>query len=1050
MAEKKKQKPAAFAQEKKTFTGEIPKKANEGKGKKSAAYQPRDADTTSGHDVQRSKNTKKYQKADASGQNVQKSEGAEAGEKSKSDFMQPDSTFTEEAGEEQGRKIASDDYRHRDTYHSSQKKGRYQRREIKSRERVKQFDFEQDFQTKDTTFTEEAEPEFHGSKKLDRLQKKAEKARKKTEAARKKIPKKTEYSLERVFDEKTGRTKYVLTSVKKEKPFKPDSPVKRAAGRVGMESSNFAHSKVAEVEKENSGVEAAHKTEQSGEDVYRFFKGHYKGKTERRRAKAAKLEKKQMQKEVNFRYQKFLEENPEMQEKTIQKQLQKRLQKQRIKREYAKARRAGQTAKAAKETAAKSGNLFTAAARKIQEIASKNVSLLLAIGAFSVLLVMIMTAVSSCGAMFAGGISTTLAGSYMSVPAEIDAADLAFSELEKELQAEIDAIETTYPDYDEYRYNLASIGHDPFALISYLSAVHTEFTASEVQAEIEYLFDEMYELTLNPTEETRTRTVTKTGTHTVTDPVTGETTEEEYEYEVEEEYTVTILEVTLTAKDLNVVVAGRMNEEQREIYAFYNQTHGLTQQFYKPLDLYWYNYVSSYYGWRINPVTGQEQLHRGVDIAVPTGTTVYAAMDGTVTTATYDSYYGNYVVIEDEKGYCTKYAHMDTLNVRAGQSVTHGNVIGTTGNTGSSTGSHLHIECLYQGEYYNPLFYFEAGTDKQKFIGQIMTSKSPVRSCEDVDEAALSYAEVKALATGNPYIKEKMDLDIQVSKLKLMKANHTSQKYRLEDNIAKHYPQQITILKERISGLQADIQTAKTNLPADKEFFSMRVGNKVYTDKKEAGTALVEMCKEIKSVNAPAVIGEYAGFKMAVSFDSFNHKFVMNIKGQLSHNLEIGVDPLGNISRINHALEAMTKELAEASTKLENVERQLETAKVEVTKPFAQEAELSEKLDRLSALNALLNMDEKGDDGIGMEDDKSELGTEQVADTRKPYPIENTRHNYAVENGNPQGMRLTAAMADKPAQRVSLKEKLETMKVKAAGNNIENSVQRDKGKEEYL
>lgn len=125
-----------------------------------------------------------------------------------------------------------------------------------------------------------------------------------------------------------------------------------------MESSNFAHSKVAEVEKENSGVEAAHKTEQSGEDVYRFFKGHYKGKTERRRAKAAKLEKKQMQKEVNFRYQKFLEENPEMQEKTIQKQLQKRLQKQRIKREYAKARRAGQTAKAAKETAAKSGNLL--------------------------------------------------------------------------------------------------------------------------------------------------------------------------------------------------------------------------------------------------------------------------------------------------------------------------------------------------------------------------------------------------------------------------------------------------------------------------------------------------------------------------------------------------------------------------------------------------------------------------------------------------------------------------------------------------------------------
>ena len=358
--------------------------------------------------------------------------------------------------------------------------------------------------------------------------------------------------------------------------------------------------------------------------------------------------------------------------------------------------------------------------------------------------------------------------------------------------------------------------------------------------------------------------------------------------------------------------------------------------------------------------------------------------------------------------------------------------------------------------------------NKQKFIGQIMTSKSPVRSCEDVDEAALTYAEVKALATGNPYIKEKMDLDIQVSKLKLMKGNHTSQKYRLEDNIAKHYPQQIAILKERISGMGADIQTAKANLPADKEQFLMKVGDKVYTDKKEAGTALVEMCKEMKTVNVPATIGEYAGFKMAVSFDSFNHKFVMNLKGQLSHNLEIGSDPLGNIARINHALESMPKQLSEAQTKLETVERQLETAKVEVTKPFAQEAELAEKLERLSALNALLNMDEKGDDALGMDDapeeenegqetsghDVQKLGKndlkpwqeekpetrESVADAPTPYPVENARHNYAVDNGNPQGLKLTAGMADKPVQRTSLKEKLEAFKVKAAGGDAEKAM----------
>ena len=329
--------------------------------------------------------------------------------------------------------------------------------------------------------------------------------------------------------------------------------------------------------------------------------------------------------------------------------------------------------------------------------------------------------------------------------------------------------------------------------------------------------------------------------------------------------------------------------------------------------------------------------------------------------------------------------------------------------------------------------------NKQKFIGQIMTSKSPVRSCEDVDEAALTYAEVKALATGNPYIKEKMDLDIQVSKLKLMKANHTSQKYRLEDNITKHYPQQITILKERISGMQTDIQTAKENLPADKEQFTMKVGDKLYTDKKEAGTALVEMCKEIKSVNAPAMIGEYAGFKMSVSFDSFNHKFVMNVKGQLSHNLEIGSDPLGNIARINHALESMPKELAEAKTKLNNVEHQLETAKVEVQKPFAQEEELAEKLDRLSALNALLNMDEKGDDGIGMDDDTPEQGTERTG----------TFGQDVNQSARQNGLK-SERVADKPVQRVSLKERLAEMKIKATGNSMEKSGNRDKRKEEFL
>ena len=783
MAEKKKKQRAEFAEDKNVFAGRSSAKedtaAKRAKQKQSGAHQPRDADTTSGHDVQKSgqakpsehdadyfakqngskpkgrpdsddvwdshssfqsnaqktagekakssqkkrRQQKQFQRENSFMGKKEKPDGGNADSKTESSFSKEQNVFTEQnafieedGGEQAGdTKEFKDDYRRRDTYHQSEKKGRYRRREYQDRERTKKSDSGRDFQTKDNTFTESnsftdgAEPESQGSKKLEKLQKKAEKAGRKTEAARKKLPKKKEYSLERVFDEKTGRAKYVLTAVVKEKPFQADNPVKRMAGRTGSEFTNIAHGKVAEVEKENSGVEGAHKTEQRAEDAYRFVKRHYKNKEQRQRGKVAKLEKKQFKKEVNFRYQKFLEENPEMQEKTLKKQLQKRLQKRRIKREYAKARRAGQAAKNTKEAAVKSANFTTAVAKKVQEIAAKHASLLVTVGASALLLIMIMTSVSSCGAMFSQGMSSTLAGSYMSAPAEIDAADLAFSKLEMELQKEIDSIETDYPDYDEYRYNLDAIGHDPFALISYLSAVHTEFTAADVQGEIESLFDEMYELTLNPTTETRTRTVTKTGTRTVTDPVTGEETEEEYEYEEEEEYTVTILEVTLTAKDLNVVAAGHMDSEQKEIYALYNETHGLTQQFYTPLNLYWYNYVSSYYGYRINPVTGAEQLHRGVDIAVPTGTAVLAAMDGTVTTAAYDSYYGNYIVIEDSNGYCTKYAHMDTLSVSAGQAVKHGDTIGTTGNTGSSTGSHLHIECQYNGEYYNPLFYFEAG-----------------------------------------------------------------------------------------------------------------------------------------------------------------------------------------------------------------------------------------------------------------------------------------------------------------------------------------------------
>ena len=261
--------------------------------------------------------------------------------------------------------------------------------------------------------------------------------------------------------------------------------------------------------------------------------------------------------------------------------------------------------------------------------------------------------------------------------------------------------------------------------------------------------------------------------------------------------------------------------------------------------------------------------------------------------------------------------------------------------------------------------------NKQKFISQIMTSKSPVRACEDVDDTALSYAEIKALATGNEYIKEKMDLDVQVSKLKLLKANHTSQIYRLESDIAKRYPVQITALKEKIAGMRVDADVVKGIDLQDNDHFAMTVGGKLYTDKKEAGVALISAASSLRSVKSAGQIGEYHGFALFSEYNFLSNTYTMTIKGKCSYKIEFGKDTLGNIQRIHNALSAIGKKLADTEQNLETVQQQLKTAQEEVQKPFPKEAELSEKMERLAELNAMLNMDEKGgenllaDEGIG-------------------------------------------------------------------------------------
>ena len=249
--------------------------------------------------------------------------------------------------------------------------------------------------------------------------------------------------------------------------------------------------------------------------------------------------------------------------------------------------------------------------------------------------------------------------------------------------------------------------------------------------------------------------------------------------------------------------------------------------------------------------------------------------------------------------------------------------------------------------------------NKQKFISQIMTSKAPVRSCEDVDEAALSYAEVKALATGNPAVKEKMALDVDVAKLKLLKANHMNNQYRLEDDIARNFPQQIAKLTEIIESYKADIAHYQEHKITAPEQFTMEISGKVFTEKKEAGEALLAVCKDIKAVDAAMDIGNYQGFNMRIQFDSWSKEFILSVKHESVSKVHLGADALGNITRINNLLESYPEKLAEAVQKLETIQEQLANAKEEVGKPFPKEEELNEKLERLSELNALLNMDER-------------------------------------------------------------------------------------------
>ncbi len=250
--------------------------------------------------------------------------------------------------------------------------------------------------------------------------------------------------------------------------------------------------------------------------------------------------------------------------------------------------------------------------------------------------------------------------------------------------------------------------------------------------------------------------------------------------------------------------------------------------------------------------------------------------------------------------------------------------------------------------------------NKQRFISQIMTSKSPVRSCEDVDEATLSYAEVKALCAGNPLIKEKMDLDVSVAKLKVLKSSFTSEQYRLEDKVLKEFPQKIQIIECRIKDLEKDLAHLQTITEPEEGISPMEINGVTYTDKEQAGKALLLAVKEVKSSRESRDIGLYKGFELAASYSLFSNSFTLDIKRGATYSIDVGVSETGNITRIDNVLESLDKRIENSRQQLAVLHQQLDTAKSEMGKPFPREQELAEKSARLNELNAQLNMDERG------------------------------------------------------------------------------------------
>jgi murein DD-endopeptidase MepM/ murein hydrolase activator NlpD len=519
---------------------------------------------------------------------------------------------------------------------------------------------------------------------------KAERSSEKLEKAQGKLPAKRRVRSRQIFDEQKGKPKrgiyFEQEAIPRREHLKGPTAT-RPAKAIGNAAVAYGHRKLYQAEHENVAVKAAHRGEALAETGLRGLYRHHKTapyqKVERLTGKTTKLKEK-----ADFRQ--TLHDNPKLKSNHSSHAAQKR----KIKKQYAKtAREAKKSAGRVKE----SGNIVGRAASSVGRAAARHPLLTAVICAALLLLFLISALFASCSNMGSGAGSAVMAATYLAGDADTDGAELLYTELETDMQLQIMNAERDRPGYDEYRYSIDDISHSAYELMACLTARFHDFTMSSVDAELRSLFAEQYQLVFAESTETRYRTVVRT------DPDTGE------RYEEQEPYDWRVLTITLTARSFTDVAAERMDAEQLRHYGILMQTKGGRQYAGNPLGFGWIGNVSSAYGWRVHPATGAKDYHKGVDIAVPAGTDVLAANSGTISIGYDAGGYGNYVTLTGSDGLVTKYAHLGSVIIADGQEVKAGDIIAKSGNTGRSTGPHLHFEVLRNGIYLNPLIFSDTG-----------------------------------------------------------------------------------------------------------------------------------------------------------------------------------------------------------------------------------------------------------------------------------------------------------------------------------------------------